>query len=183
MAQNVAFSPAKRARKPNFTPAEWTVIFEEAEENIKTVKSKISTTLSNKRESRVWEVITDKVNALGFSKRSVKWRGMTRGGMKPDSPKATTAKIIEIFETDPSFSGISWGVDSAQVSSSSTVDIEVLRLGCKLQPVTSPCELPETCEPSDPCEASQLDCNSSIYSDIIPSLVFQMLAILAPCCP
>ena len=118
MAQNVASSPAKRARKPNFTPAEWTVIFEEVEENIKTVKSKISTTLSNKHESRVWEVITDKVNALGFSKRSVmevkdKWRGMVSGakkehskcitarkkircGKKPDSPKATTAKIIEL---------------------------------------------------------------------------------------
>ena len=138
MAQNVASSPAKRARKPNFTPAEWTVIFEEAEENIKTVKSKIYTTLSNKHESRVWEVITDKVNALGFSKRSVmevkdKWRGMVSGakkehskcttarkkircGKKPDSPKATTAKIIELFETDPSFSGISWGVDSGKSS-------------------------------------------------------------------
>ena len=133
MAQNFASSPAKRARKPNFTPAEWTVIFEEAEENIKTVKSKISATLSNKHESRVWEVITDKVNALGFSKRSAmevkdKWRGIVsgakkehskcttarkiRGGKKPDSPKATTAKIIELFETDPSFSSISWGVDS-----------------------------------------------------------------------
>ena len=84
MAQNVASSPAKRARKPNFTPAEWTVIFGEAEENIKTVKSKISTTLSNKHESWVWEVITDKVNALGVSKRSAmevkeKWRGMVSG--------------------------------------------------------------------------------------------------------
>ena len=135
MAQNFASSPAKRARKPNFTPAEWTVIFEEAEENIKTVKSKISATLSNKHESRVWEVITDKVNALRFSKRSAmevkdKWRGIVsgakkehskcttarkiRGGKKPDSLKATTAKIIELFETDPSFSGISWGVDSGK---------------------------------------------------------------------
>ena len=135
MAQNFASSPAKRARKPNFTPAEWTVIFEEAEENIKTVKSKISATLSNKHESRVWEVITDKVNALGFSKRSAmevkdKWRGIVsgakkehskcttarkiRGRKKPDSPKATTAKIIELFETDPSFSSISWGVDSGK---------------------------------------------------------------------
>ena len=135
MAQNFASSPAKRARKPNFTPAEWTVIFEEAEENIKTVKSKISATLSNKHESRVGEVITDKVNALGFSKRSAmevkdKWRGIVsgakkehskcttarkiRGGKKPDSPKATTAKIIELFETDPSFSSISWGVDSGK---------------------------------------------------------------------
>ena len=90
MAQNFASSPAKRARKPNFTPAEWTVIFEEAEENIKTVKSKISATLSNKHESRVWEVITDKVNALGFSKRSAmkvkdKWRGMVSGAKKEHS--------------------------------------------------------------------------------------------------
>ena len=86
MAQNVASSPAKRARKPNFTPA----IFEKAEENIKTVKSKMSTTLSNKHESRVWEVITDKVNALGFSKRSAmevkdKWRGMVSGAKKEHS--------------------------------------------------------------------------------------------------
>ena len=65
---------------------------------------------------------------------------------------------------------------AAEVSSSSTVDIEVLGLGCKLQPVTSPCELPETCEPSDPCEALQLDCNCSIYSDTVPSLLF--LAVL-----
>ena len=39
---------------------------------------------------------------------------MTRGEKKPDSSKATTAKIIELFETDPSFSGISWGVDSGK---------------------------------------------------------------------
>ena len=39
-AENVAHSPAKRARKPNFTPAEYAVIFE------------FSTTLSNKNKSR-----------------------------------------------------------------------------------------------------------------------------------
>ena len=83
-AQNIASSPAKRARKPKFTPAEWTVVFEEVEKNIKIIKNKIPTTLSNKLKSRVWEVITDKVNALGVSKRSAmevkeKWRGMVSG--------------------------------------------------------------------------------------------------------
>ena len=37
-----------------------------------------------------------------------------RGEKKPDSSKATTAKIIEIFETEPSFSGISGVVDSGK---------------------------------------------------------------------
>ena len=52
------------------------------------------------------------------------------------------------------------------------MDTEVLGLGCKLQPVTPPCE------PSNPCEVSKLDCDSSVYSDTIPSLLLQMLAIL-----
>ena len=136
MAENIEPSPAKRPRKPNFTPAECAVIFEEAEENLSIIKSKLSSTLSNKNKSRVWEEITTKVNALGVCKRSVvevkeKWRGMvssarkehskravsrskTGGGRKPDSPKGTTVKIIQLFEDDPSFSGISGGIDSGK---------------------------------------------------------------------
>lgn len=136
MAENVAPSPAKRARKPNVTPAECAVILEEAEENINSIKSKFSSTLCDKNKTRIWEEITEKVNALGVSKRTVmevkeKWRGMvsgakrehnkcttavkkTGGGKKPASPKATTAKIIELFETDPSFSGILGGIDSGK---------------------------------------------------------------------
>lgn len=45
------------------------------------------------------------------SKRSTA-RKKTRGGKKPDALKATTGKIIEPFETDPSFSGILGGIDS-----------------------------------------------------------------------
>ena len=71
MAENIEPSPAKRPRKPNFTPAECAVIFEEAEENLSIIKSKFSSTLSNKNKSRVWEEITTKLNALGVCKRSV----------------------------------------------------------------------------------------------------------------
>ena len=35
-------------------------------------------------------------------------------GKKPDSAKATTAKIIKLLETDSSFSGISGGIDSGK---------------------------------------------------------------------
>ena len=49
MAENVAPFPAKRTRKPNFTPAECMVtgIFKQAEENINVIKSKFSTLVSN----------------------------------------------------------------------------------------------------------------------------------------
>ena len=87
MAETIEPSPAKRPRKPNFTPAECEVIFEEAEENLSIIKSKFSSTLWNKNKSRVWEEITSKVNALGVCKRSVaevkeKWRGMLSSARK-----------------------------------------------------------------------------------------------------
>ena len=130
MADNVAPSPAKKA---NFTPAECTIIFEVVEHNLDVIKSKFSSTLTSKNKSKEWEEITEKVNALGVCRRSVlevkeKWRGMvsaakkehnkcatlrkkTGGGKQPESPKGTTVKIIELFEEDPAFSGISGGVE------------------------------------------------------------------------
>ena len=136
MAENVAPSPAKRARKPNFTPAECNVIFEAAEENLDVIKSKFSNVLSNNNKTKVWEDITNKVNSLGVCLCTVaevkeKWRGMvstakkehnkcaasrkkTGGGKQPESPQGTTFKIIELFEEDPAFSGISGGIDSGK---------------------------------------------------------------------
>ncbi|XP_068762578.1 nuclear apoptosis-inducing factor 1-like isoform X1 [Montipora capricornis] len=125
----------KRNRKPNFTAAECAVIFEEAEQNIEIIKSKFTSTLTNKNKTKVWEDITAKVNSLGVCSRSVfevkeKWRGMvgaakkefvkfgasqrkTGGGEKPASPKSSSKKIIELFGEDPSFSGIQGGLESA----------------------------------------------------------------------
>ena len=85
--QHIEPSPAKRPRKPNFTPAECAIIFEEAEENLSIIKSKFSSTLSNKNKSGVWVEITSKMNALGVCKRSVaevkeKWRGMLSSARK-----------------------------------------------------------------------------------------------------
>ena len=136
MAENVDPSPTKRARKPNFTAAECTLLLEVAEQHLDVIKSKFSSTLTNQSKTKVWEEITERVNSLGVCKRTAievkeKWRGMvstakkehnkcaaekkkTGGGKQPDSPKGTTVKIIEIFGDDPSFSGITGGIDSGK---------------------------------------------------------------------
>jgi len=97
MAEKVAPSPAKRAIKPNFTPAECAVIFEKAEENINVIKSKFSSALTNKNKSRVWEDITNKVNALSVCKRDVmdmkeKWRSMVSSAKKEHNKCAVSCK-------------------------------------------------------------------------------------------
>ena len=77
------------------------------------------------------------MNFLGVCKRNVgevkeKWRGMvsnakkeqnqlsmerkkTGGGIEPASPKRETRRIIEFFGEDPSFSGISEGIESSRL--------------------------------------------------------------------
>ena len=87
MAENVAPSPAKRARKANFTPAECAIILEAAKQNLNVIKGKFSSTLTNKNKTKVWEEITDKVNALGVRRRTVfevkeKWRCMVSNAKK-----------------------------------------------------------------------------------------------------
>ena len=125
----------KRNRKANFTVAECSVILEEAEKNIDVIKSKFSNAITNKEKTEVWRSITSKVNSLGVCERSVqeikdKWRGMvgeakkehcqvkkkqkmTGGGSRPKSPNASTQKIIDLFGENPSFSGISGGLESS----------------------------------------------------------------------
>ena len=107
-----------------------------AEENINIIKSKFTNAITNKNKSKMWEEITDQVNSLGVCKRSVteikeKWRGMvssakkvhskiatdrqkTGRGSKAVSPKGETKKIIDFFGEDPSFSGITGGIESGK---------------------------------------------------------------------
>ena len=137
MAENS--EPVKRARKSNFTAAECTLLLTVAEENINIITSKFTNAITNKNKNKAWEEITDQVNSLGVCKRSVteikeKWRGLvssakivhskiatdrqkTGGGSKPISPKGETIKIIIIIDLlgeDPSFSGITGGIESGK---------------------------------------------------------------------
>ena len=134
MAENT--EPPKRARKLNFTAAKCTLLLTVAEENINIIKSKFTNAITNKNKSKLCEEITDQVNSLGVCKRSVteikeKWRGMvgsakkvhfkiatdrqkTGGGSKPVSPEGETKNIIDLFGEDPSFSGITGGIESGK---------------------------------------------------------------------
>ena len=100
---------ARKVKIPNFTAAECAVTFGEAEQNIEIIKSKFTSTLTNKNNTKVWEDIMAKVNSLGVCLPSVcevkeKWRGLvgvakkefskfgalrrkTGGGEMPASPK------------------------------------------------------------------------------------------------
>ena len=126
----------KRSGKPNFTAAECALICDAAEQNLSVIKSKFSSTLTNKNKTKVWEDITARVNSLGVCLGSVaevkdKWGGMvstakkehtkyaasqrqTGGGKKPVSPVSATKKIIDLFGEDPAFSGIAGGVESGK---------------------------------------------------------------------
>ncbi|XP_078364030.1 uncharacterized protein LOC144648297 [Oculina patagonica] len=111
-AENIDPSPTKRPRKPNFTAAECMLLLEVAEQHLDVIKSKFSSTITNKNKTKVWEEITERVNSLGVCKRTTlevkeKWRGMvsnakkehnkcaaanrkTGGGKQPDSPRVTS---------------------------------------------------------------------------------------------
>ena len=125
---------AKRPRKPNFSPSECTLILQLAEQNLEVIRDKFSNVLTNKKKAEVWKSITDKVNALGVAKRETievkdKWRTMvsaakkdysrakqqqqkTGGGRPPAPVKETSQRIINLFEDEPSFSGIPGGIES-----------------------------------------------------------------------
>ena len=77
----------KRARKPNFSSAECTLILQLAEENLDLLREKFSSTISNKKKNLCWENIGEKVNSLGVSKKTPsdireKWRAMRNEARK-----------------------------------------------------------------------------------------------------
>lgn len=127
MVENVDLSPTKRARKPNFTTTECTLLFEVAEQHLDITKTKFTLTMTNKSKTKVWKEITGRVNSLSVCKRTAqqvkdKWPGMASRvkrkhkcvDRQPDSIKGTKNKIIEIFGDKPSFSGLSGSFDSGK---------------------------------------------------------------------
>lgn len=134
MADVQIVNTVKRPRKPNFSPAECTTILKMAEENLTVIREKFSNTITNQRKKEVWKTIADKVNSLGVAKRTVtevkdKWRSMvmgakkefalekrsrnkTGGGKESTPPSGNSERIINLFGDEPSFSGISGGIES-----------------------------------------------------------------------
>ena len=120
--------PVKKARKANFSPSEISVLTDLVEENISTIQSKFTDSVTNRKKNEIWSDITNAVNALGIENRSVKevkdkWKNLTSqakkefsgygrekqrtgGGPPPKAPTPATAKIIDLFKETPSFTGL-----------------------------------------------------------------------------
>lgn len=126
----------KRARKPNFSSAECTLLLTLAEENLDTIREKFSSSLTNQKKQQLWKNISDKISAIGVAKRTPadvreKWRAMrnearkelciekkslgrTGGGKPPAPPKERSQRIMAIFGDEPGFSGIMGGLESGR---------------------------------------------------------------------
>lgn len=121
-------SPAKKARKSNFSASEIAVLTEKYEENIEILQSKFTNSVTNAKKNKVWEEIAAAVNAVGVTLRTTqevkdKWKNLqctakkefngfkkeqkkTGGGPAPSNPSEATLKIIEMFSETPSFTGL-----------------------------------------------------------------------------
>ena len=121
-------SPAKKARKSNFSASEIAVLTEKYEENIEILQSKFTNSVTNAKKNKVWDEIATAINAVGVTLRTTqevkdKWKNLqctakkefsdfkkeqkkTGGGPAPSNPSEATLKIIEMFSETPSLTGL-----------------------------------------------------------------------------
>lgn len=121
-------SPAKKVRKANFSPAEISVLTEKFEENMDILQSKFTNSITNAKKNKIWEEISEAVNAVGVTATSTqevrdKWKNLqshakrefssfkseekkTGGGPAPPNPSEASLKIINMFSDTPSFTGL-----------------------------------------------------------------------------
>lgn len=148
---------AKRNRGKNFESCEITLITEMFEQYKDVLKEKFNSSsnanvaVNKDKKRQIWDKITEKVNSLGVSVRSVKevktkWNNMhqeakssyteiamdrrrTGGGPAAKPLSATQNKIVEIFKDCPSFTGLA-GVDSLTIPEGRQDDGSTQDLNC-----------------------------------------------------
>ena len=121
-------SPAKKARKANFSPSEIAVLTEKFEENMEILQSNFTNSITNAKKNKIWEEIASAVNSVGVTARTTqevreKWRNLqctakkefslvkaeqrkTGGGPAPQNPSQASLKIMNLFSDQPSFTGL-----------------------------------------------------------------------------
>lgn len=126
----------KKKRKQNFTVPECTIILEQVERHLDIIRGKHSNAVTNARKQKAWQDITRSVNSLGYAQRTAaevrdKWRNLTQQAKKQHAGlvkarrktgggpceaagnNTITQKIIDIFQDEPSFSGITDGYETS----------------------------------------------------------------------
>ena len=124
---------SRKPRKHNFSSSEVAVLMEMVEQNLATLQSKLTNSVTNQKKKAIWQKITDAVNAVGVDKRDVKevrekWKSLhstakrefgtykreankTGGGPQPKPVSSATEKLIELFQDTPQFAGLN-GVET-----------------------------------------------------------------------
>uniref|UniRef100_A0A8W8NN17 Myb/SANT-like DNA-binding domain-containing protein n=1 Tax=Magallana gigas TaxID=29159 RepID=A0A8W8NN17_MAGGI len=127
-------SKPKRARRQNFSIMEMNIIHNEVKAN-PVLESKFSNVITNQKKQAIWLNITEKVNAVGNTKRTInevrdKWRNMCRdakqkfaehrreakrtGGGPPPTPLSqTVTEIVDMYKDCSSFVGIPGGMETS----------------------------------------------------------------------
>lgn len=61
---------SEKGGKANFSPAEISVLTEKFEENMDILQSKFTNSITNAKKNKIWEEISEAVNAVGVTARS-----------------------------------------------------------------------------------------------------------------
>ncbi|XP_071162853.1 myb/SANT-like DNA-binding domain-containing protein 4 [Mytilus edulis] len=124
-----------RLRKTNFSQLEENILQTEVEKHYAVIKEKHSTSTTNLEKNRVWNNITNKINALGVANRTQKevrdkWRNLTvkaksvftdhrreinktGGGPALKKPSSSVERVVNMLQDTTSFSGIHGGIETA----------------------------------------------------------------------
>ncbi|XP_041349160.1 myb/SANT-like DNA-binding domain-containing protein 4 [Gigantopelta aegis] len=135
-------------RKANFDIREISLIVENVSENIGTIKSKLTNSVTNNLKKQVWQSITDQVNSVGVErsdrddvkekrrsmytsakKKNAEYKkSLTKTGGGPSSKELSpkTQKIVDLFSDDPSFSGLNGGMETAILINQGSSGCEVI---------------------------------------------------------
>lgn len=73
----------KRSKKRNFSEREVAILTEEYKKHMLILNSRLTNSITNQKKQRIWERITESINAVGVNRRRVsevkeKWRNMQR---------------------------------------------------------------------------------------------------------
>ncbi|XP_062621653.1 uncharacterized protein LOC134283222 [Saccostrea cucullata] len=136
----------KRNRGKNFDSSEIQLLADLVERNVDIINSKLTNSVTNEKKKKVWDNITEQINALGVSCRTTKeiktkWTNMhqtakkefsnnklsqrrTGGGPCAKPLSTVSEKIIDIYKDSPTFTGLS-GFET-QAPDEGNIEIPVL---------------------------------------------------------
>ncbi|CAI9740279.1 Hypothetical predicted protein [Octopus vulgaris] len=94
----------KRSKKRNFSEKEVSILTHEYEKHMIILNSKLTNSITNQKKQRIWERITDAINAVGVNRRRVsevkeKWRNMQRKARRMFAERKINLRTFEELDS------------------------------------------------------------------------------------